>query len=320
MPEAASRKPVPCDPMQALTERNRPLELTSFLRDEPTHHQYKTRASTRRVFKPCFRTSPAPLAHTHTQMFHIDPVPRTVARHRRWDCGVVDRSLRSQAGEGRGVAGVDGSAGLAAAGGCTGGAPVGALGASTAAGSVAASATKSALASPAAGGSISTAAAASETSAGAAATRLGGLDEALVDVDDLLLLALTLTLGLATGAGNEVLFFILGDCLGVGPLLVLLAALVGLAGLGDTGAELELLLGLLGKVVGVGDAVVLRLSLGLLGGSWGSLALLLVSLGNGIAGLLILQLGIALVGAPAVAGLLLGVTVEVRRDPSEAWD
>lgn len=223
---------------------------------------------------------------------------------------VVDQFLRSQAGEGRGIAGVDGS-GLAARG-ATGRASVGALGASTAAGSVAASATESTLESASAGGSVSTATAATEASTGAATARLGSLDEALVDVEDLLLLALTLALGLAAGASNEVLLFFLGDRLSVGPLLVLLAALVGLAGLRDPGTELELLLGQLGEVIGVGDAVVLGLSLGLgLGGC--SLALLLVSLSNGITGLLILQLGIALVGAPAVASLLLGVTVAVRR-------
>jgi hypothetical protein len=73
----------------------------------------------------------------------------------------------------------------------------------------------------------------------------------LVDLKELLLLTLALTLGLSTRSSNEVFFLLLGDWLGVGPLLVLLAALVWLAGLRDTTAKSELLLSLLSEVIGI---------------------------------------------------------------------
>jgi hypothetical protein len=71
---------------------------------------------------------------------------------------------------------------------------------------------------------------------------LGCLDEALVNVKNLLLLALTLALSLTTRSSNKVLFLFLGNSLGVGPLLVLLAAFVGLAGFWDSGTKSGLLL------------------------------------------------------------------------------
>ena len=63
--------------------------------------------------------------------------------------------------------------------------------------------------------------------------------------------------------------------------------------------------GLLSEVLGVGYLLLLRL-LGLLGLVLGG-GLLLLALGDGLASLLILQLGGALSGTPAVSGLLLGV-------------
>jgi hypothetical protein len=70
------------------------------------------------------------------------------------------------------------------------------------------------------------------------------------------LLALTLALGLSTRASDEGFLLLLGKGFGVGPLLVLLAAFVWLAGFWDSGAKVELLLGLLGEVISVRDAVV----------------------------------------------------------------
>lgn len=99
------------------------------------------------------------------------------------------------------------------------------------------------------------------------------------------------------GAGDE-FFLVVIEGLGASPLLVELAALVGLTNL--VVAKAELLLGLLGKVVGVGDALVL--GLGGLGGL--VLGTSFVALSDGLASLLVLQLGVALVGAPALSSLL----------------
>lgn len=93
------------------------------------------------------------------------------------------------------------------------------------------------------------------------ATGLWGLNEALVNIKNLLLLALALTLGLASRGGDKVLLLLLRDLLGVGPLLVLLAALVGLTKLESALVESGLLLSLLDEVIGVGNAVVLRLGI-----------------------------------------------------------
>lgn len=134
---------------------------------------------------------------------------------------------------------------------------------------------------------------------------MAGLDVALVDVEDLLFLALTLTLGLGGGGGDEV-GLLLDESLGAGPLLVSLAALVGLADVGTT-AESQLLLGQLGEVLGVRDALVLLLGdLGVLGILSGSL--LQLSLSNGLASLLVLGLGLAFLGTPASGSLLLRAT------------
>lgn len=128
--------------------------------------------------------------------------------------------------------------------------------------------------------------------------------EAVVDVDNGLLLALTLALGLATATGEEILSILLEEWLGGGPLLVGLAALVGLADLKL--AKSKLLLSLLGEVVLVGDVLVLRLARGLETFGILSDSLLQFGLGDLLAGLLILLLGLTLLGTPRLGSLLLG--------------
>lgn len=137
------------------------------------------------------------------------------------------------------------------------------------------------------------------TSAASGALRL---DEAGVKVDGLLGLALTLALGLAVGTGDEVLLLLL-EGLGTGPLLVELAALVGLS---DANASVEstLALGLLNEVLGVGDALVLGL-LGLNGSGVLGGGILLLVLGDGFTGLLVLKLSVAFGGTPALGDLLI---------------
>ena len=167
------------------------------------------------------------------------------------------------------------------------------------------------------------AAAAGTTTATASATGAVGLDEAVVDLEDLLGLALALALGLASGGGG-VLVVLLDEGLGAGPLLVGLGALVGLA-VADAlfGLEGELLLGLLGEVVVVGDVLLLGLGgLGGLGLGVGclSLGVLLLAGGDVLAGLLVLQLGLALGGAPGLSGLLVGTAaVGVVSFVGRAW-
>lgn len=205
----------------------------------------------------------------------------------------IGRHLVAEAGEGRLIVGVDGSSLVLGAGG-------------TATGSTTGSATGSATRTATATAGITTGTTAA--AAGTTTSRTLGLDETLVDLDDLLDLALTLALLLAGGASNELLGLILLEGHGVGPLLVLNDTLVGLADLeGGLSLESGLLLGLLDEVLGVGDVLILfllggRLSGGLtLGGG-----LLLLRLGDLLGGLLILQLGLALGGAPGQGSLLLG--------------
>jgi hypothetical protein len=145
---------------------------------------------------------------------------------------------------------------------------------------------------------------------------LGCLDEALIDVKNLLLLALTLALGLAARSSDEVLFLFLGNCLGVGPLLVLLAAFVGLAGFWDTRAKSGLLLLKLLQIFSVRLAVVLWLSFSgcPIGGSSiaiTSQCLLLVGLGESFTGFLILEFSFTFGGTPSVSGLLLRFAANV---------
>jgi hypothetical protein len=151
-----------------------------------------------------------------------------------------------------------------------------------------------------------------------------GLDEAGVEVDGLLDLALSLALGLASGGGKVLLLLVL-EGLGVGPLLVELAALVGLTDLG-AGLKSGLLLGLLGEVVFVGDLLLgLLLGGGLSGSSLLSSGVLLLVLSDSLAGLLILKLSLAFVSTPGLGSLLVGATRvqsvygNTRRDWSKAY-
>lgn len=132
------------------------------------------------------------------------------------------------------------------------------------------------------------------------------------------MLAFALTLGFAAGASNEGLFFLLGDSLGVGPLLVFLGAFVGLAAFRSGERKL---LGFLGKVLCIRDAVVLWLGLSVrelvaIGVDWGistiaSQSILLFSFGDSFTSLLISELGATFVGTPSMTSLLLGITVNI---------
>jgi hypothetical protein len=144
----------------------------------------------------------------------------------------------------------------------------------------------------------------------------------LINFKKLLLLALALTLGLASRTSNEVFLFFLRDGFGVSPLLVLLATLIGLTSLRNTSTKGKLLLSKLSEVVRVRDAVVLRLELscGFGGGgiNWRSVAVtsqsvLLFGIGNSFTSLLISEFGSAFVSTPAMASLLLGITEHVRK-------
>lgn len=189
--------------------------------------------------------------------------------------------VTTEAGEGRGILGVDGLDVLA----------------STT--STAEVTTRTTLATALA----AAAATATTTAATTSATGALRLDEARVEVNGLLGLLLTLAPVLAR-AGGEVVRLLLLEGLGLSPLLVGLGALVGSTGL-EAGVKLKLLLGLLNEVVGVGDGLVLGLGVLFASGVLGE-SLLLLGLGNGLAGLLVLQLGLTLGGAPGSGGLLVG--------------
>lgn len=211
--------------------------------------------------------------------------------------------VAAEAGESRLVVGIEAGVITAAASTATG--KVTATVATTATTLATATATTGTIATS----TIATATAAVTASAAAATTgstsrRALGLNPGLVNIQDVLSLALTLALGLATGSSNEVLAIVLVESLGIGPLLVGLAALIGLADLEAT--KTELLLGLLGKVLLVRNALGLRLgrSLGALSILSGSL--LELPLRDLLAGLLILLLSIAFVGAPRLSSLLVG--------------
>lgn len=217
------------------------------------------------------------------------------------------RHLVAEAGEGRLIVRVDGSSLVLGAGSTATGSTTG----STTTGSTTGTAT--ATAGIATG---TTAAATGTTTSGAL-----GLDEALVDLEDLLDLALTLALLLAGGASNELLGLVLLEGLGVGPLLVLNDTLVGLADLegGSLGLESGLLLGELSEVLGVGDVLLLLLLGGSLGGGLTLGGLLLLRLGDLLAGLLILQLSLALGGAPGLGSLLLGAAIQCVSRRRSLW-
>ena len=106
-------------------------------------------------------------------------------------------------------------------------------------------------------GTIATATASTAT-AGSAATGRVGLDPGLVNVEEVLLLALTGTLGLAARASNEFLAgLVTGKSLAFGELLG--AAFVGLANLQRAVVQGSLLLQLLGEVLLVRLGLVLGL-------------------------------------------------------------
>jgi hypothetical protein len=213
--------------------------------------------------------------------------------------------VAAQAGEGRLIIGVDGLVLLATATAATEVAAGSAAGGTT--GSTATTATASITT-----GSVATGATATTAAAAPSALRL---DVTVLELDELLGLALTLALGLAAGAGEELLLGVLGDGSEVLPLVVL-DTLVGLAD--AQGAKAGLLLGELSKVLVVGDVLVLGLLLLSLA-LGGSLTLgLLLGLGDLSASLLILQLGLALVGAPRLGSLLLRVaaTEDVNAGPA----
>jgi hypothetical protein len=194
------------------------------------------------------------------------------------------RHLFAEAGEGRLILSVDGGSRSITA---------------------AAAATEVASTSTTSLATVATATATTTATTGATTTSALGLDKAGVEVNGLLDLALTLTL-LLTVATSVVLLLVVLERLGVLPLLVELATLVGLANVKGV-FEAELLLGLLSEVLGVGDGLVLRL-----GGLFGSVlssGILLLALSDGITGLLVLQLGVALSSAPRGGGLLIGATM-----------
>lgn len=195
------------------------------------------------------------------------------------------------------VAGVDGCAALLGTGSATGAATELAAGGAIATATTTATATGSTIAT----GTATTAA--TGTAAGGAL----GLDVAVLDLNELLDLALTLALGLATASSKVILTLFLDEGLGAGPLLVVLHSLVGLAeGKSGLALERELLLGQLGEVLVEGDVLVLfLLFLPDIDGSSLTLSLLLLGLGNLLAGLLVLKLSIAFGGAPSLSSLLL---------------
>lgn len=155
--------------------------------------------------------------------------------------------------------------------------------------------------------SLTTTAATSAARATTASTASGalGLNEARVEVNGLLDLALTLALLLASRARDEVLVLLVDDNGGL-PLLVELAALVGATDI-EVRSNGELLLSLLGEVVGVRDALIL--GLGVFASTVLSKGILLLGLSNGLTGLLVLQFGVTLGGTPALGGLLVGSTI-----------
>lgn len=202
--------------------------------------------------------------------------------------------VAAEAGESGLVAGVDGSAALSSSLRSA---------AATATGVVTTTATVTTTL------STTTATAATATAGTTSATTSAlGLDESRVEVNGLLDLALTLSLGLAS-SGGEVLLLLVLEGLGVGPLLVELAALVGLADL-ETRLESGLLLSLLGEVVVVRD-LLLGLLLGgsLSSGSLLSSGVLLLVLSDSLAGLLVLKLSSTLVGTPGLGSLLVRAAV-----------
>lgn len=145
---------------------------------------------------------------------------------------------------------------------------------------------------------------ATATATGSITTAAGSLDEAHVNLKEVLLLALLLTLALfLLGALDvSILLLIALQRLGLSPLGVDLGTLVRGTGLLDT-KLLVLLLSQFGEVSSIGLVLVAGLLLS------GGLRLVLVSLGDGLTGLLIGPFLLATGGTPALVDLLVGVTV-----------
>lgn len=141
----------------------------------------------------------------------------------------------------------------------------------------------------------------------------------MVDVEDVLGLALTFTSGLCLSWRNEVLGVGLLNSLGRCPLLVLLGTFVGLALGWCSGSESLSLLGLLDQVIGVRDVVISLLLIEGLAVSidWCIVSVtgdgfLLIGLGDGFGALLIGELGLGTVfSSPSSGGLLLAVASRV---------
>lgn len=201
----------------------------------------------------------------------------------------MDNLVAAEAGESRLVVGVDSSIALSSS-----------LRSAAATAAVTSTATVTTT--------LSTSATTAATASAGTTSGALGLDETGVEVNGLLDLALSLALGLASGGGKVLLLLVL-EGLGVGPLLVELAALVGLT---DLEARLEsgLLLSLLGEVFFVGDLLLGLLLGGSLSGSgFLSSGVLLLVLSDSLAGLLVLKLSLAFVSTPGLGSLLVGATV-----------
>ena len=236
----------------------------------------------------------------------------------------------AEAGEGRVVVEVDSARGLTAATTAT-------RTVATTTSELAASTTTT-TAAPVTTVSASTVSAAFSTTVSTASTAAAtapaalGLLPGLVDVEDVLDLALALAAGLGTLALDILGLLFLLDLLGGRPLLVVFGALVRLARFLET-QVFQLLGSLLGQVLRVGLALVFRLGLlrfsGVLlvsgevgvrdegsftfgvdgGGRCSAPAfLLLFLLGDGLAGALVGKFGVSSGSSPAVGGLLVVLT------------
>lgn len=233
------------------------------------------------------------------------PFCMSTCRVLHWDVR-IGRLLAAQAGESTGVVRVDGGrAATSTTGTATGEAITTARGTATresvttargtSTGSTAGSTTAT-VATLSSAATVTTTASATATAAVTGAVGRLLLPLVLSD-ENVLRLALALALLLASRRSDEVLIVFLDEGLGASPLLLLLGVdtLVGLASR-CAGVQGSLLLGLLGEVSLEKDLLGLRLlglGLGIL-----SLSILLLGLSNGLTGLLVVELGSSLGGAP----------------------
>jgi hypothetical protein len=128
----------------------------------------------------------------------------------------------------------------------------------------------------------------------------------VIELDELLGLALTLALVLASGSGDEYLLLVVaGNGFALGEFLG--AALVGLADV--LGSKRQFLLGELGEVGSIRLGLLLLFSSGSLLRSRLSGLILLILLGNSLASLLVGPLGVAVLSTPAMGSLLLMLAV-----------